>query len=268
MANKLIIPNKDNKVILTFSDIDLTSATDIKIAFGDESYSLVSDPTIVIVDSETQLSLDLSSTAEVGRVFVTVTYFDSGSTNGTDITSQELGNLSQIIVTIGTQLIIEDGTIVVNANSIATDEEMKAYASLRGLTVPDTQPERESLLILAMDYLLTIESRMKGTRTDASQSLPEPRQNVSLYGETISSNVIPLQYKNAQIEAAIAANDQSLLINSNSQNLASFSVDGVYSESYFDGANWETIRTDRIDAALETLLKSGGSGFGRTVRVL
>lgn len=266
MSQNLVIANKDNLVVYVFSGIDLTLATDIQVKFGAESYSLLSDPLIVIVTSATELSLNLSATAEVGRVFSTVTYFDGASVLGTDITSQELGNSSQIIVAIGTQLIIEDGTIVANANSIASDAEMKSYASLRGLVVPSTQPEREALLILAMDYLLTIENSMMGTRTDPTQALPEPRQDVYLYGELIGLNTIPVQYKNAQIEAAIAANDQSLLINSNSQNLASFSVDGVYSESYFEGANWESIRTDRIDAAIAPLLSPGG--FGRPVRKL
>lgn len=267
MAQSIVIPNKDNLVVLTFGGVDLTLATDIQILFGSESFTKLLDPTIVIVDSATQLSLDLSSTSEVGRIFVTVTYVDGASVNGTDITSQELGNLSQIIVAVGTQLIIEDGSIVANANSVASDAEMKAYASLRGLTVPATQPEREALLILAMDYLLTRESAMKGTRTDVDQTLPEPRLNVWLYGQTIDQNTIPVQYKNAQIEAAIAANTMGLLTNVTNQNVSSEKIDTLQ-VSYFDGGSWDVARLDRVNAALNPLLTSGGSGFGRTVRIL
>lgn len=165
-------------------------------------------------------------------------------------------------------LIIEDGTIVANANTVVTDDEYVDYASARGLTIGGFGGAREIELILAMDYLKSIETSMRGTRTESTQSLPEPRQNVYLYGAIIGSNTVPQEYKNAQMEAAAAANSQALLLNGNSQNLASFNVEGVYSESYFEGANWETIRTDRIDAAIAPLLTSSGSGFGRTVRVL
>jgi hypothetical protein len=266
MAQNLVIANKDNLVVYVFGGIDLTLATDIQVQFGAESYSLINDPLIVIVTSATELSLSLSATAEVGKVFSTVTYFDGASVLGTDITSRELGNSNQIIVAIGTQLIIEDGTIVANANSIASDAEMKSYASLRGLSVPATQPEREALLVLAMDYLQSVENRMQGTRTVSTQSLPQPRQNVYLYGDVVDQNTIPIEYKNAQIEAAIAANDQGLLINSTSQDLASFTVNGVYAETYFEGGSWEVVRTDRIDAALAPLMTQGG--FSQNARVL
>lgn len=267
MAQSIVIPNKDNRVVMTFAGVDLTLADDIQVQFGAEPYTLLLNPTIVIVDSATQLSLDLSATSEVGRIFVTVTYFDSGSTNGTDITSQELGNLSQIIVAMGSQLIIEDGTIVANANSIATDAEMKSYASLRGLTVPATQPERESLLILAMDYLKTLETRMKGSRTDVGQTLPEPRTNVWLYNQTIGSNDIPVEYKNAQIEAAIAANTVVLLTNSTQKDVKRSKL-GTLETEFFEGGGWSIARLERVDAALNPLLISGGSGFGRAVRIL
>ena len=104
MSQNLVIANKDNLVVYVFGGIDLTLATDIKVQFGGESYTLVTDPLIVIVSSATELSLNLSATAEVGKVFSTVTYFDGTSVLGTDITSRELGNADQIVVAIGTQL--------------------------------------------------------------------------------------------------------------------------------------------------------------------
>ena len=129
MAKNLVIPNKDNKVLLTFSGVDLTVATDIQVSFGTESYTLLLNADVVAVNSATELQLDLSGTSEVGQHFITVTYIDGSSINGTDITSQELGNLDQIIVAIGSQLIIEDGSIVTGANSFVTDEELKDYAT-------------------------------------------------------------------------------------------------------------------------------------------
>ena len=131
MAQNLVIPNKDNKVVFVFGGIDLTLATNIVVDFGAETYEL-SDPQ-VSVDSSTELSLDLSATSEVGKIFATVTYIDGASVNGTDITSRELGNSDKIVVAIGTQLIIEDGSVVAGANSFVTDEEFKAYTDLSNI---------------------------------------------------------------------------------------------------------------------------------------
>ena len=101
MSQNLVIANKDNLVVYVFGGIDLTLATNIQVQFGAESYSLANDPLIVIVTSATELSLNLSATLEVGKVFSTVTYFDGASVLGTDITSRELGNADQIVVAIG-----------------------------------------------------------------------------------------------------------------------------------------------------------------------
>lgn len=259
MSQNLVIPNKDNKVVFVFGGIDLTLATDILVQFGSESYSLLLDPLIVSVDSATELSLDLSATAEVGKVFATVTYKDGSSVNGTDITSQELGNSGKIVVAIGSQLIIEDGTIVAGANSFVTDAEFKRYASIRNFDVPATQPDREALLILAMDYLQGKELNMKGSRVSATQELMYPRYGVCTNNFTVASTDIPSALKNAQMELAAQANDSELLISGIVQNLASFSVDGVYSESYFSGGNWAQVRTDRADVYLDPLLTNNGS---------
>jgi hypothetical protein len=259
MSQNLVIANKDNKVVFVFGGIDLTLATDILVQFGAESYTKLLNPSIVIVDSATELSLDLSATAEVGKVFATVTYKDGASVNGTDITSRELGNSEKIVVAIGTQLIIEDGTIVANANSFVTDAEFKLYANIRNFDIPATQPDREALLILAMDYLAGKELDMKGARVSATQELMYPRKGFCTHNFTVASTDIPSLLKNAQMELAAQANESSLLVTGTTQNLASSSVDGVYSESYHSGGSWEYVRTDRADVYLDPLLINNGS---------
>ena len=266
MSQNLVIPNKDNKVVFVFSGIDLTQATNIVVDFGAETYSTTVNPTIVVILSTTELSLDLSSTSEVGKVFATVTYIDGASVNGTDITSQSLGNSEKIVVALGTQLIIEDGSIVANANSFATDAEFNTYANLRNFDVPATQPDREALLVLAMDYLFSKEQDLKGSRVSLDQSLMYPRRGVCANGFNIPSESIPLSLKSAQMELAIQSAASALLITGEAQNLASFSVDGVYSESYFSGGNWTQVRTERADAYLDPLTKNNGSN-NMTVRV-
>ena len=61
------------------------------------------------------------------------------------------------------------------------------------------------------------------------------------------------------MELAAQANESDLLISGTVQNLASFNVDCVYSESYFSGGNWEQVRTGRADAYLNSLLINNGS---------
>lgn len=254
MSQNLIIPSKDNRVVMTFAGINLTLNTDIGVKFGAETYTLSGDPTIVFVVSATELSLDLSATSEVGKIFVEVTYFDGSSVNGTDITSQELGNLGQIIVAIGTQLIIEDGTGVANANSYATDAELKAYANLRGKSVPATQPEREALLVLAMDYIESMRDSYKGEKTDYTQSLQWPRAGVTVDGYVIDYNSIPAEIKNAQIEAAILSNTVELFQTGLVNNVTREKVD-VIEVNYSQNGKWGFVRTETVDALLAALLK-------------
>lgn len=256
MSQNLVIPSRDNRVTMTFAGVDLTLATDLQVSFGSESYTLSLNPTVVIVTSATELSLDLSGTSEVGQHYITVTYFDGASVGGTDITSQELNNLGKIIVAIGTQLIIEDGTQITDANSFGSDSEYKAYALLRGLTVAATQPEREADLIAAMDYIQSIEADLQGCRTSSTQELPFPRRNVLLNGWLIATDVIPKVLKNAQFELASYSTSADLMLNKEQSNLASFSVDGVYSESYHKGGSATSVRLDRVYAQLSGLMNN------------
>ena len=156
-------------------------------------------------------------------------------------------------------LIVEDGSIVAGANSFVTDVEFLAYALARGFTLPVLEEDRKELLIQAVDYLFSKENAMQGCRVSAAQELPYPRVGVCAYGFNVASNEIPKGLKNSQMELGIQANESSLLKSGTVQNLASFNVDGVYSESYFSGGNWEVVRTDRADAYLNPLLINGGS---------
>ena len=267
MSQNLVIANKDNLVVFEFGGIDLTLATDIQVQFGSESYTKLLDPLIVIVTSATELSLNLSATAEVGKVFATVTYIDGASVNGTDITSRELGNSDQIVVAIGTQLIIEDGSVVADANSWATDDEFKAYASLKGYSVPATQPDREALLINAYDFLnFTYEQRLQGWRvTPQTQTGIVPRNGMVAYGVSVANDIIPQDFKNAQMLAAFSIKDG---VDTNavkdSGDLKSFEVVGAYKEEYQDGSNTPTLaQMPAVSRVLTPYTNSAMGGLSR-----
>lgn len=108
---------------------------------------------------------------------------------------------------------VEDGSIVADANSYVTHEELAAYAALRGVSLSADQSVREILLIKAMDWLDQYANRWKGDRTDDDQVLEWPRINVVLYdsGPYLGQNTIPAELKNLQMTVALAAIDVTLL---------------------------------------------------------
>jgi hypothetical protein len=152
-------------------------------------------------------------------------------------------------------LIIEDGSQVVGANSYVSDVEYVAYAALKGLTIGATDALREIELLRAMDYLQNLEQSWQGTRASSTQDLSFPRYNVLLYGYLLSSDKIPKELKNGQFEAAFYSNGNSLLISGEESNVASFSVDGAVSESYFKGGSSAKVRLDAVQAMLRPLLE-------------
>jgi hypothetical protein len=267
MSQNLAIASADNLVVLNFNGAFLSTATDIKVYFGDEVYTKLLNPTIVIVDSDTQLSLNLSDTLEVGKIFVTIKRFDALSVKGSDITSRELGNLDQIIVAIGTQLIIEDGSGVANANSFVTDEEYKAYAKLKGYSIPATQPDREANLANAYDFLnFTYEQQLQGSRVaPQTQTGIMPRNYIYAYDALVANDSIPQDFKNAQMLAAFSINDG---VDTNavkdSANLAGFSVgSGAYSETYQSGSSTPTLaQMPAVSRVLKPYTNAGLSGGG------
>ena len=267
MAQNLVVVGKDNKVVFIFGGVDLTTSTNIIMNFGSETYSTTGASPALVVVSATELSCDLSATNLTGKIFSTITYFDAGSVNGTDITSRELGNNTEIIIAIGSQLIIEDGTGVTGANSLATDLELRSYAGLRGVTLPATQPDRERLLVLAMDWLLSQEGSLKGSRTHQGQSLPYPRTDIRIYNQEVASDTVPIQSKTAQIEAAIAWITQPLLVNKSIQDVKKTKLD-VLEKEFFEGGNWSVVRIESAMTALSPLMISSGFGLGSVKRSL
>jgi hypothetical protein len=156
-------------------------------------------------------------------------------------------------------LIIENGSIVDNANSFVTAAEMVAYAALRGVTITADTTTQEQQIILAMDYLVSREQSMKGTRVSDLQELPYPRFNVRYNGYYITGSEIPKELKNAQIELAIQLGSTELLLIEKTDNVQSISLDGVISKSFFSGGSYSTIRTDKADAYLDVLMNNNGS---------
>ena len=161
-------------------------------------------------------------------------------------------------------LIIENGSGVVNSNSWVTYAEYQVFAAAKGLTISLTELGADAELINAYDFIgFTYEQKLQGYRVKPQiQTGPLPRSNMLAYGVLVGSAVIPQDFKNSQMLAA-ASISTGVNINAvkDTANLASFSVPGVYSESYQSGASTPTIaQMPAVSRTLRPYTNAGASG--------
>lgn len=101
-------------------------------------------------------------------------------------------------------LIVEDGSIVENANSYVSLNDARDYADIRGLSeLFSDDGKLTAALIRAMDYLNAIND-YQGSIVDDTQNLPWPRQKVVVSGIEVFTDTIPYLLKKIQIELATA----------------------------------------------------------------
>lgn len=101
-------------------------------------------------------------------------------------------------------IIVEDGSMVVDANTYVGVEEAREYASSRNYDAQFLDDEKsKGYLLRAMDYLNSIDD-YKGWIIDTDQALPWPRQKVVVNRISVPEDAIPRALKQAQIELAIA----------------------------------------------------------------
>lgn len=96
-------------------------------------------------------------------------------------------------------LVIEDGSVVVSANSYVTAVQIEAYAEARGVTLT-TDPE--ILAVKAMDFIEA--QRFIGVKTLQSQPLQWPRTGAYIDGFEVDVATIPEELKSAQMATAVA----------------------------------------------------------------
>ena len=155
-------------------------------------------------------------------------------------------------------LIIEDGSIVSNANSYVTDTEYVAYAKARGKTIGASASVREIELTKAIDYLEYYRDEYKGLKVTRDQPLQWPRYSVWVDSFQLNSNEIPKELKYSQMEAAIIeAAGISLTPSGTIENVQSQSL-GSMSISYYKGGTWQTVQHKSLDQYLEILLMNQG----------
>ena len=157
-------------------------------------------------------------------------------------------------------LIVEDGSIVAGANTYVTVAELDDFASARGTTLPAIESDKEILIIKAMDYVEAYRARFQGSKVEAAQPVQWPRINVEIDGFSFPSDEIPIDLKNAQLQAGLEVNSLDDLSPTQTESIKKEKVDVLETE-YFspqEGAI-SSPNYPKVDAYLDALLKNGGS---------
>ncbi len=109
-------------------------------------------------------------------------------------------------------LIIEDGSIVNNANSLVTRTEFISYAASLGVVIADNETT-DVLLIKAMNFINSHERQLKGSKVDRDQGVSYPRTGLVVDGWAWEQTEIPTIAKNCQMEFALEINSGNDLYN-------------------------------------------------------
>lgn len=149
-------------------------------------------------------------------------------------------------------LIIEDGTIVANANSYISTTDYIAYALARGITIDPDSAEMQ--LTKAMDYL---ETRVyQGDLVEEDQALQEPRDKVYIDGQLQTYTQIVNRMAKAQCELGMGFNAGYDMLAPITRTVKEESF-AVFRKVYMDNAVSTPI-LQMVSAWLDPLLASGG----------
>lgn len=157
-------------------------------------------------------------------------------------------------------LIIETGAIVDGANSYQTVADLRAYAGLRGESVPEADADCEVLLIKAMDAMQALP--FKGERVSKDQPLPWPRKHVIVEGFPYPETELPRQLGQAQCALAIEAQTVDLLpttpVNAKGP-VTSERIEGAVTVTYANPTRPNSVpAVAKAQALLSVLLRQNG----------
>jgi len=167
-------------------------------------------------------------------------------------------------------LIVEDGSVVANADSFLSLVDARSLSANYGLELPADDTEAEIVLRQGYLNLLTYEARLQGSRISAEQTGIYPRSGVLNNCFPVDSDVIPQEVKLGQLYAsdAFTKGTSDNTVNTG-EKLSGFKVVGVYEETYQDGSSANLNATIQgVSNSLYPLTKAGlaaspcGSGLG------
>lgn len=167
-------------------------------------------------------------------------------------------------------LIVEDGSIVANANSYNSVADIRNYASDRGITLPIENDTVASFAISAMDWLRQNDNKWKGEIVSTIQTLAWPRKNVIIGYTVLPSDKIPTQIKSAQCQLCVYASQGILLTPAtHTEKFLKREKLGPLEQEYSEtlAKYFGTLPGfPFVDSLISDLLRSGGAAI-RTVRI-
>lgn len=168
-------------------------------------------------------------------------------------------------------LIVEDGTIVENANTYGTLEEVRAFALARGVSLSATDSVLDSQMIKAVDYLESKRARYQGNKINASQALQFPRSGVVIDGFDIAAESTPALLKPAQFQLVMQIHAGVDLMPTSTGPFVVEDTVGPLTTKYSDKVNVNALpEIPAVDVLLEPLFANVGISSGmflKTVRV-
>lgn len=127
--------------------------------------------------------------------------------------------------------VVEDGTVVANANSYLSVAEADSYHASRGRTdwAKAEVPDKQAALIRATAYIdMRYGDRFRGVPVEANQSLEWPRDAVyDRYGTALPSDELPGRLEKATAEYALEALRLGELVNNPAQPTQGTSLSGA-----------------------------------------
>lgn len=164
-------------------------------------------------------------------------------------------------------LIIEDGTGVANANSYVSLVDARAWAALRGVSLPAVDADAEVALMKAMDFIEALRLRFSGSKTLSTQSLQWPRTGATLDGVALDDDAMPSELRSAQVQLAIDSTSVDLQPTGTGQEVLREKIDVIEVQYAERGAGTVQPQLNKAMAFLEPLFKNSGFSTLRTVRV-
>jgi hypothetical protein len=165
-------------------------------------------------------------------------------------------------------LVIENGSLVQDANSYVSVADARLYAEARASTLPEDNAAVEAALFVAMDYLESLRAEYQGAKVSPGvQSLQWPRNGVVIDGWDVPNTFIPSELISAQIQLAIeSASGTDLMPTGDGREVIREKVDVLETEwSPGAGGSPQPIFA-KVRAFLAPLLQSGGLGRMKVTR--
>lgn len=159
-------------------------------------------------------------------------------------------------------MIIEDGSLVANANSYVSRADYIAYALTLGVTITD-DATADAQLVKAAEYIDRHEANLKGWRVERDQAMAFPRNDFWVDDWYWDADEIPRNVVLCQMAYALDINAGIDIFNPPMNpgiGVKSERVEGVVAVEYAvgDGVGQKLSRSSTGDALLASLLRNNG----------